>query len=154
MRRELQACDEGDQPVPCWTVKTTYRRQQQFPPGIPVAIRIRYASSRGYERFSGGSILKNSCADERTITTVRSKAPSDGGDAVWHELPLASVAKRQGKIPEFELTVERPEGVLTSFCWPGPVEKRAKGVFQARVRDFVPNDKLIAAFFGPWTLLE
>lgn len=148
-------CDEGTRPPsPCWKVKTTYRWQQQFPPDTPVRIRIRYASLRGYEHLSEGSALKDSCADARTVAAVRAMAARQAGDAVWHELLLAGPGMRQGTIPDFELTVERPQGALTSFCWPGKIERRANGVFRVRARDYAPPGKLSVAFFGSWDVLE
>lgn len=99
-------------------------------------------------------MLKDSCADERTTATARARAPRDAGDPAWHEQLLSDLKARQGKTPEFEMTVERPEASFTSFCWAGSVEKTGPGVFRVQARDCVPPDRLNVAFFGPWSSLQ
>ncbi len=118
----------------------------------------RFGAAGGREHFSEGSTLRDSCADERmasavhTATKMAKAARNDEGrgeaNAVWDELLLAPVKSRQPSIPEFELVVERPEKVMTSFCWSGPAEKVGR-TLRATAKDFVPPDKLITASSAP-----
>lgn len=87
-----------------------------------------------------------------TPASFRAKAPAKHTAWLlmrWVNYILRTANNWQRPIRDFELTVERPEGWFTSFCWDGPVEKISPTTFRARAKDFVPQRDLAVYFFEP-----
>ncbi len=162
--------DDKGQPLyePTWMLKTSFVRQQTFPPGKPVAVEHRYKTSVG---LSFDSVLRQGIRQKKAMEpeVTRLKAtyciPDDflksidklaGGDEANKakllerriSYVLKSGANWAGPIKDFHLIVDKGQtDRLVSFCADG-VKKISPTAFEVRAKDFTPAQDLNIIMVG------
>lgn len=162
--------DDKGQPLyePSWILKTSFVRQQTFPPGKPVSVEHRYKTSVG---LSFDSVLRQGLrqkkAMEPEVTRLKSTycIPDDflksidklaGGDEANKgkilerriSYVLKSGANWAGPIKDFHLVVDKGQpDRLVSFCAEG-VKKISPTAFEVRAKDFTPTQDLNIILVG------
>jgi len=137
---------------PQWTRRVTWHWPQRFPPGKVVSVRHEYKPEFGFDLTRVDEVAKvhaDGCIDPKLATTWKWGPAGSKGQYVslaWVNYILRTANNWQQPIKDFELTVERPEGWVASFCWDGPIEQVSPKLQRARAKDFVPKKDLIVYF--------
>jgi hypothetical protein len=156
--------DENNQPILAgtWTVKTSFVRQQIFPPGRPVTVEHRYRTSLG---VSFDTVLRKAVRDSQGMQTKVSRyyaeycvpdgllrgidrmaGPFDDNVAHLQErrisYRLKTGANWAGPIKDFHLVIDKGRAdALVSFCADN-VKKISSTSFEMRATDFTPQRDL------------
>jgi len=153
---------------PTWTLKTSFVRQQTFPPGKQVAVEHRYRTSVG---VSFDSILRqglrqkkameaevrryktNYCIADDFLKSIDRLAGADEANKTGIierriSYVLKTGANWAGPIKDFHLVVDKgqPDRIV-SFCGDG-VKKISPTAFELRATDFTPARDLNIIIVG------
>jgi hypothetical protein len=151
-----------------WTLKTSFVRQQTFPPGKPVAVEHRYRTSVG---MSFDTVLRqglrqkkamdsevqryktNYCIQDDFLKSVdRIAGAEEANKTGLIERRISYVLKTganwAGPIKDFHLVVDKGQADrIVSFCGDG-VKKISPTAFEMRAADFTPARDLNIIIVG------
>lgn len=153
---------------PTWTLKTSFMRRQTFPPGKPVVIEHRYATSVGVSfdtvlrqglrrnRALEGEVQRykaNYCIGDDFLKSVdrlggRDEANKAGLTERRISYVLSAAVGPAGPVRDFHLVVDkgRPDRLI-SFCGDG-VRKISATAFEMRAADYMPARDLNILIVG------
>lgn len=158
----------GEMVCPLWSLETIYYRQQRFEPGA--AVKISHSYKPAFSSFflqteknlagpkearfpANAPVYAAWCMDEalwRTINKPRGPQASDTF-GIGHGLQyiLQTANSWNGPIGEFTLTIDKgAPGNLLSLCIDG-VKKTGPTTFEARKRNYRPDQDLNILFIAP-----
>lgn len=151
---------------PCWTLKTTYYWQQNFPAGRDLVVEHRYLPSVGntagtmigspvFEGAERRRIIAKYCIDENFLAAATKVAKaSPGSGAPFLEQRIDYILKTGGNwkkpIGDFRLTIDKGRpGNLLSFCATG-VKKVGPTRFEVRKSNWRPDRDLSILILTRW----
>ncbi len=160
-RDELEArgivYDDGNGPLPSWTLKSTYYWMQGFPPDKPVKVSHSYTPATGSGFYYSGALDEGGyrdryCIDTNTANAIARKLKEVGNGLLVErrvDYILKTGANWATPIGDFRLVVDKlkPDSLL-SFCMDG-VKKIGPTQFEVRKTDFVPNADLRILVLDP-----
>jgi len=162
--------NDKDEPLyePSWILKTSFVRQQTFPPGKPVTVEHRYRTSVG---MSFDTVLRQGLRQRKAMDAEVQRYKSTycvTGDflkdldkmAGSDEANKAKVIERRisyilktganwaGPIKDFHLVVDKGQADrVVSFCGDG-IKKISATAYEVRAKDFTPTDDLNIVMVG------